>query len=336
VTTLTAMKSRIASELRRDDLTSDIADAITSAISAYKYRKFSFNTTTFVDAPATDGEANNAWMTTAERLIRCRAKAELQAHVIKDPERAAELYKLVEEALAELKLSVSNTSTATADTLGAMKLRIANEINRSDLTDEIANAIADAIACYDRERFYFAESRDVTFACVADQARYGAATTTTPTLAIPRILHIDYAYVYIGGNPQRLAPRDPDLMEYDTSGDNASSGTPGGYGWYGEELILDPPPIDTYTVRLGCVLTIAAPSADDTADNPWMMRKHAESLIRNRAKAELYANIEDIMDDAKASKFLKLADEALDKLRDKTEAKLNVGDNVVQAWDPYR
>jgi hypothetical protein len=330
------MKSRIASELRRDDLTADIAAAITTAISAYKYRKFSFNTTTFVDAPATDGEANNAWMTTAERLIRCRAKAELQAHVIKDPERAAELYKLVEEALAELKLSVSNTSTATADTLGAMKLRIANEINRSDLTDEIANAIADAIACYDRERFYFAETRAVTFNTIADQARYGAAHTTSPTGALGRILKIDYAFIYIGGNPQRLCVRNPEDMEYDTSGSTASPGQPGGVGWYGEELILDPIPVDVFEVRLGCVLTQAAPAADDEASNPWMMRAHAESLIRNRAKAELYANIEDIMDDAKASKFLKLADEALDKLRDKTEAKLNVGDNVVQAWDPYR
>lgn len=35
-------------------------------------------------APAADGEASNPWMTTAERLIRCRAKYELYAHVLKD------------------------------------------------------------------------------------------------------------------------------------------------------------------------------------------------------------------------------------------------------------
>lgn len=336
MTTLTAMKSRIASELRRDDLTSDIAQAITTAISAYKYRKFSFNTTTFVDAPASDGEAANAWMTTAERLIRCRAKAELFAHVIKDSDRAGEQFKLVEEALSELKLSVSNTTTATADTLGAMKLRIANEVNRSDLGDEIANAISDAIACYDRERFYFSETRDVTFNTVALQPRYGAAATTTPTGALGRVLHIDYAYTYIGGNPQRLVPGDPDRMETDTSGTTVSPGQPGEYGWYGEELIIAPIPVDVFEIRLGCVLTIAEPATDVETLNPWMMRKHAESLIRNRAKAELYANVEDIMDDKKAMKFMQLAEDALDKLRDKTEAKLSPGDNVVQAWDPYR
>lgn len=329
------MKTRIASELRRDDLTADIAASITTAISAYKYRKFSFNTTTFVDAPATDGEANNAWMTTAERLIRCRAKAELYAHVIKDSDGAGEQFKLVEEALSELKLSVSNTTSATAETLGAMKLRIGNEVNRSDLGDEIANAIGDAIACYDRERFYFSETRDVTFNTIAEQARYGAAATTTPAGALGRVLHIDYAFIYLGGNPQRLVPCDPEDMENDTSGTTVSPGQPGGYGWYGEELILTPKPVDIFEVRLGCVLTIAAPATDVETLNPWMMRAHAESLIRNRAKAELYANVEDIMDDKKAMKFMQLASEALDKLRDKTEAKLAPGDNFVQAWNPY-
>jgi hypothetical protein len=334
VTTLTVMKSRIASELRRDDLTTDIASAITSAISAYKYRKFSFNTTTFVDAPASDGEANNAWMTTAERLIRCRAKAELYAHVIKQSEKASEFFKLVEEALAELKLSVSNTDTADVDTLGYMKLRIANEINRGDLGTHIADAISAAIQCYDKERFYFSESRDITFDTVVDQDRYDENDTTVPTAALGRILKIDYAFIYISGNPQRLEVRDPECME-DNSGDNVSSGQPGFVSWYGEELILDPVPSDEFEIRLGAVLSTEEPDTDDATGNPWMMKKHAEALIRYRAKAELYANVDDIMDDKKASKFMQLAQEALEKLRDKTEAKLAPGDNRVQAWNPY-
>jgi hypothetical protein len=43
VTTLATMKSRIASELRRDDLTSDIADAIATAITTYQHEKFHFS-----------------------------------------------------------------------------------------------------------------------------------------------------------------------------------------------------------------------------------------------------------------------------------------------------
>lgn len=45
----------------------------------------SFNT----DAPASDDEANNPWMTKAEALIRCHAKFELFTHVINDQARAA-------------------------------------------------------------------------------------------------------------------------------------------------------------------------------------------------------------------------------------------------------
>ena len=43
MTTLAIMKARIAEELRRDDLTGDIADAISSAIGAYQHRRFYFN-----------------------------------------------------------------------------------------------------------------------------------------------------------------------------------------------------------------------------------------------------------------------------------------------------
>jgi hypothetical protein len=42
-----------------------------------------------VAAPASDGETNNPWMTTAERLIRSRAKYELAVHVLRNPTMAA-------------------------------------------------------------------------------------------------------------------------------------------------------------------------------------------------------------------------------------------------------
>lgn len=42
-----------------------------------------------VAAPATAVEANNPWMTTAEKLIRCRAKFELATHVTRNPTMAA-------------------------------------------------------------------------------------------------------------------------------------------------------------------------------------------------------------------------------------------------------
>jgi hypothetical protein len=41
--TLTTLKARIATELHRDDLTSEIASAITSAIALYQSKRFEFN-----------------------------------------------------------------------------------------------------------------------------------------------------------------------------------------------------------------------------------------------------------------------------------------------------
>lgn len=193
MSTLTIMKARIADELARSDLTSQIAYAITDAIAAYEDERFHFNesraltfttaqgqewyteadsanialiqkidyvmvyvgdqpykmayerpeelealsvanTTTGtpwsytwygnairlypipdqaytvrigasvkVAAPATDGEANNPWMTHAERLIRSRAKNELALHVLFDDELAVKMAAAVKEAFDQLK-----------------------------------------------------------------------------------------------------------------------------------------------------------------------------------------------------------------------------------------
>jgi ABC-type transporter MlaC component len=67
-----------------------------------------------VAAPATDAEASNPWMTTAERLIRSRAKLELALHVLKDLELAATMQQAVDEAFDQLK-SRTNQITQIGD-----------------------------------------------------------------------------------------------------------------------------------------------------------------------------------------------------------------------------
>lgn len=56
-----------------------------------------------VAEPDDDDEADNAWMTKAERLIRARAKWELAMHVLHDEELAARMSAAVEEAHLDLK-----------------------------------------------------------------------------------------------------------------------------------------------------------------------------------------------------------------------------------------
>jgi hypothetical protein len=55
-----------------------------------------------VDAPASDGEAGNPWMTEAYELIRCRAKAYLGIHRTRDPELVQMMQMAEADALRRL------------------------------------------------------------------------------------------------------------------------------------------------------------------------------------------------------------------------------------------
>ena len=63
-------------------------------------------------APATDGETGNPWMTTAERLIRSRAKLELAIHVLQDQGLASAMGEATAEAWRDLKAR-TNTMTGS-------------------------------------------------------------------------------------------------------------------------------------------------------------------------------------------------------------------------------
>jgi hypothetical protein len=325
MSTLAIMKARIASELRRSNITDQIAAAIDTAIDTYKYEQFYFNST-FVDAPASDGEAGNAWMTDAERLIRCRAKLDLAINVLRDLEPAAldALRFEVTDALATLRRSVTNQSTATAGTQAAMKLRIKNEIGRSDIDGDIANAIADAIEAYQEERFYWNESRTITFTTVQDQEFYDSSDAAS----LATISKIDYVTVYTGNQPYQLLAMAPQDIEH-ASTNGTSTGQPSWYCYYGEQLRLYPVPSDAWTVRVGAQITVAAPASDAEANNPWMTK--AERLIRNRAKAELYTHVDDIADDGKAAKHLAMAEEALGQLRERTAILTQIGEGRIRS-----
>lgn len=199
MTTLTALKAEIADDLARSDLTTQIAAAITAAITFYKTTRFWFNETrasTFLTvdgqstytssddadiplwfaldevfltdssserfrlcradpidmeiwltgaspiegqptdyayfeksfflypvpsavytirpmgaiekaAPATDGEANNVWMTDAYGLIRARAKSQLYRHIIRQLDKAQDMEAEEAKELTRLRATGS-------------------------------------------------------------------------------------------------------------------------------------------------------------------------------------------------------------------------------------
>lgn len=172
-----------------------------------------------------------------------------------------------------------------ADDLAAMKARIADELARDDLVAQIALAISDAINFYKNERFEFNESRDLTFATVAQQEAYGAAANA----AIATLRSFDYLLLYVGGILQGEIRRRQSLEIELANNSGNFYGQPRNFAFYNRQIRLSPIPDAVYTVRIAGRITYAAPASDDEAGNPWMIE--AEALIRKRAKYDLALNV---------------------------------------------
>jgi len=177
-----------------------------------------------------------------------------------------------------------NDPNATG-TLGAMVARIADEIGRSDLSSQIRNAINDAIAVYNNERFYFNETRDFVFNLNQGQMIY----TESDFPNVINLLSIDYMYVYQNNYPYRLDPTTPEDLEMLTVG-GITLGLPYLYCFYNQAIRVYPMPMNTtYSARVAGSYAVAAPQSDAEAGNPWMT--DAERLIRSRAKFELATHV---------------------------------------------
>jgi hypothetical protein len=69
-------------------------------------------------APADDNELSNPWMTTAERLIRSRSKAEIALHRMRDRDLASDMVAATDEALSQLREeTTSKTETGTMEAI---------------------------------------------------------------------------------------------------------------------------------------------------------------------------------------------------------------------------
>lgn len=180
-------------------------------------------------------------------------------------------------------------------TLTVMKARIASELRRSNLTDQIASAITTAIESYQHERFWFSESRaDISFNTVSTQWQYDADDDAD----FANLRRIDYVHTVVGDNVYQLDYMRPDELER-LNGDGDFEGQPLNWSWYQNELWLYPIPNDAFAMRVAGVIAPAAPASDAEASNPWMT--HAEKLIRCRAKYELYQHV--LMDPIQAATF---------------------------------
>lgn len=198
-------------------------------------------------------------------------------------------------------------------TFGAMQDRIADELDRTDLTSQIQKAIQTAIDCYERKRFYFNEARSITFNTVDGQEFYTSADASD----IPNLLFIDNVKLTISGSDKIDLERVPySELEHDSSNLTVDEGQPTSYAYFAKQLRLYPIPDAAYAVRISGVFSLSELSA--TADtNAWMT--DAEALIRSRAKRELLTHV--IRDAEGAQAMAQAEAEELQSLTQATNAR---------------
>ena len=170
-------------------------------------------------------------------------------------------------------------------TFGVMADRIADELNRTDLTTQIQYAIKTAIKVYDKQRFWFNESRSFTFPTVAAQEFY----TSSDNADIPNLLAIDTVQIAITSTDKYLLQRvSYEQMEAISSNGTVDQGQPTWFCYYNKQIRLYPIPDAAYTIRVSGHWALSDLSAT-TDTNNWMT--DAEILIRSRAKRELFTHV---------------------------------------------
>jgi hypothetical protein len=199
-------------------------------------------------------------------------------------------------------------------TLLDLKNRIASDLTRDDLTSQIANVVSDSIKFYARERFWFNQSRSLTFNTVVGQVAYGAADLAT----IPNIVRIDALFLPQNQSIYPLDRCEPDDFEV-ISGGMTGGGKPTAYTTIDNTILLWPNPTAVHTMRLHAFFRL--PDAADGDTNAWT--DDAEELIRSHAKMLLYMDV--LEDDANAQRMGTKIPILLDGLRSETSARMATG-----------
>jgi hypothetical protein len=216
---------------------------------------------------------------------------------------------------------------AQVRTLSDLTDVISDDMQRSDLTTAISEAVADAIQFYQSERFWFSESRTVEFTTVASQMEYSSSDDSE----IPTFISIDHAWIIRSGD-QVWELKRITIGEWEQLADgSASSGEPYFYAYFNDKIYLYPDPNDAYTIRLtghqgmidgadaGASFGIGAPESADP--NPYM--RNAFELLRAHAKQSVY--LHKLRDFETAASMAPAIHRALSALRRETGARAGKG-----------
>jgi hypothetical protein len=172
---------------------------------------------------------------------------------------------------------------ATSYTFGDMATRIADELARTDLDQQIRNSIRDAIRHYERRRFPWNESVGL-FSTKPGREYYDG----TDLGVIPDLIAIDSLTVTQNASIWPLMKRSFADIEGWATATLLPSGTPTDYCYYARSIRVYPVPAAVLPMRLSAVVRLPWLQADaDT--NPWL--NDGEELVRTKAKVLLLRNV---------------------------------------------
>lgn len=167
-----------------------------------------------------------------------------------------------------------------------LEAEIADDIDdtEGEYAAQIVTAIQAAQRYCERENYYFNETRDETFATVADQEWYGVSDNANiPTLIeIARLLVVDE-----DGNVEELDRQLPETLEVWAG--NATTGKPTDWTYFGQKIRLFPKPdAADYTIRMQIGPYRLDALSQSTSTNAWLTE--AYDLLKARAKYILWKN----------------------------------------------
>lgn len=204
-------------------------------------------------------------------------------------------------------------------TRATMLTEILDDMERGSADNaRVLSAISSAIKFYQPKRFFFNESRSVTFGTVAADWDYAfPADISTEFYRIDLAVREDAD----GDCPLDLA----DYRSIELANDASSQADrPTEWAYIGRQLVLSPIPDDAYTIRLTGHVKLAEPASDGEANNAWFTE--AYELIRCRAKAYLYAHVYPTVENLQMAAVMRMAEkDALGALLAATEDRVAPG-----------
>lgn len=198
------------------------------------------------------------------------------------------------------------------DVVKVIQLEIDDTTN--EYNEEIARAVFTAIRLYEREPFYFNESRLTTFMTRPRCAWYGADDASEIALAGG----IREVFIHAQGQIRRLQQASAGTLECFSEVDHL--GAPHNFALFNDQMRLYPTPDAIYVVRLYLSPARLDDITDSTTPSAWF--SEAFDLIKAQAKYQFY---KDILKDAEAATAARMdVDEQYRALIRETSRRKNV------------